>query len=272
MYISQADLADTRRILLASPPRDRRPPDAIDFKVRPISEDWRLVHRMPAYKTATCTPPTSGGTRMYPIGSAPCPPGSQIAAASCEVPVCYCRPTPRCGRPRATGFGRMPTKRLSRPVIRPPSAPGTSWRRFRRRCPRRTGAGCLLASSSASSFVTVLRWPGLFIPCKVRAAIGWYHLTAMPSSPHDTGRRVRQRGSVTRLGSPRRSSRDDWARRGDSGARRPASWRRRVFDGPRCRSCLRSTKRIVGARSACGPEAVLARGSHARSARCPVDF
>jgi hypothetical protein len=28
----------------------------------------------------------------------------------------------------------------------------------------------------------------------------------------------------------------------------------------------------VGARSACGPEAVLARGSHARSARCPVDF
>jgi hypothetical protein len=54
MYITKAELADARRALFAPPPRDRRPPDAIDFKVRPISEDWMLVDRMPAYKTATC--------------------------------------------------------------------------------------------------------------------------------------------------------------------------------------------------------------------------
>ena len=54
MFITQAEFAEARRALLASPPRDRRPAHAIDFKVRPISEDWRLVHKMPAYKTATC--------------------------------------------------------------------------------------------------------------------------------------------------------------------------------------------------------------------------
>lgn len=54
MIITKAQVADARRALFAQPPRDRRPPDAIDFKIRPISEDWRLVHRMPSYKTATC--------------------------------------------------------------------------------------------------------------------------------------------------------------------------------------------------------------------------
>lgn len=54
MFITKAELADARRALFAAPPRNRRPADAIDFKIRPISEDWRLVHRMPSYKTATC--------------------------------------------------------------------------------------------------------------------------------------------------------------------------------------------------------------------------
>ena len=54
MYITQSELADFRRALFAAPPRDRQPSDAIDFRIRPISEDWRLVHRMPSYKTATC--------------------------------------------------------------------------------------------------------------------------------------------------------------------------------------------------------------------------
>lgn len=54
MLITRTEVAEARRALLASPPRDRRPADAIDFKIRPISEDWRLVHRMPAYRTATC--------------------------------------------------------------------------------------------------------------------------------------------------------------------------------------------------------------------------
>ncbi|KQM65896.1 hypothetical protein ASE75_06635 [Sphingomonas sp. Leaf17] len=54
MLITQAQLADARRTSFASPSRDRRPADAIDFKVRPISEDWMLIDRMPAYKTATC--------------------------------------------------------------------------------------------------------------------------------------------------------------------------------------------------------------------------
>ena len=54
MIITQAQIADARRTLFAPPPRERRPVEAIDFKIRPISEAWRLVHRMPAYKTATC--------------------------------------------------------------------------------------------------------------------------------------------------------------------------------------------------------------------------
>ena len=53
MTITTDQIAAVRRCLLA-PPRDRRPPDAIDFKVRPISEDWRLVDEMPAFKSAVC--------------------------------------------------------------------------------------------------------------------------------------------------------------------------------------------------------------------------
>lgn len=49
--VTAAELASTRRALFARP-RDRRPDDHPDFKIRPISEKWRLVHRMPAYKTA----------------------------------------------------------------------------------------------------------------------------------------------------------------------------------------------------------------------------
>ncbi len=49
--ITQADIAAMKRTLFARP-RDRRPDDQPDFKVRPISEEWRLVHRMPAYKSA----------------------------------------------------------------------------------------------------------------------------------------------------------------------------------------------------------------------------
>ena len=49
--VTKADVDAMKRILFARP-RDRRPDDHPDFKVRPISEAWRLVHRMPAYKTA----------------------------------------------------------------------------------------------------------------------------------------------------------------------------------------------------------------------------
>jgi hypothetical protein len=51
LIITKADVDAMKRILFARP-RDRRPDDYPDFKVRPISEAWRLVHRMPAYKTA----------------------------------------------------------------------------------------------------------------------------------------------------------------------------------------------------------------------------
>lgn len=50
-HIIQADIAAAKLIIFARP-RDRRPDDRPDFKVRPISEAWRLVHRMPAYKSA----------------------------------------------------------------------------------------------------------------------------------------------------------------------------------------------------------------------------
>ena len=50
MLVTTADIAAARRILFARP-RDR-PPAGLDFKVRPISEQWRLVHRLPAYKSA----------------------------------------------------------------------------------------------------------------------------------------------------------------------------------------------------------------------------
>jgi hypothetical protein len=52
MHVSAADIAAAKRLLFA-PPRVR-PEGAIDFKVRPISEEWRLVDKMPAYRTATC--------------------------------------------------------------------------------------------------------------------------------------------------------------------------------------------------------------------------
>jgi hypothetical protein len=51
--ITDAQIAAIRRSLL-SPPRDRRPANAIDFKIRPISEDWMILDRRPALKTATC--------------------------------------------------------------------------------------------------------------------------------------------------------------------------------------------------------------------------
>lgn len=49
--ITKADIDAMKRILFARP-RTRQAGDHPDFKVRPISEEWRLVHRMPAYKTA----------------------------------------------------------------------------------------------------------------------------------------------------------------------------------------------------------------------------
>ncbi|WP_375271096.1 MobA/MobL family protein [Sphingomonas sp.] len=51
LYITKTEVEAAKRNLFARP-RDRRPNDHPDFKVRPISEAWRLVHRMPAYKTA----------------------------------------------------------------------------------------------------------------------------------------------------------------------------------------------------------------------------
>lgn len=50
-YITKADVDAMKRILFARP-RDADPGKNLDFKVRPISEEWRLDHRMPAYKTA----------------------------------------------------------------------------------------------------------------------------------------------------------------------------------------------------------------------------
>lgn len=52
-YITNAQIAAIRRSLL-SPPRNRRPLNAIDFKIRPISEDWLILDRRPALRTATC--------------------------------------------------------------------------------------------------------------------------------------------------------------------------------------------------------------------------
>lgn len=49
--ITKADVDAMKRILFARP-RDRCPDDHPDFKVRPISEAWRLADRMPAYKSA----------------------------------------------------------------------------------------------------------------------------------------------------------------------------------------------------------------------------
>ncbi|MCH2239541.1 MAG: MobA/MobL family protein [Blastomonas sp.] len=49
--ITKADVDAMKRILFARP-RDRQVGDHPDFKVRPISEAWRLDRRMPAYKTA----------------------------------------------------------------------------------------------------------------------------------------------------------------------------------------------------------------------------
>ena len=48
-----ADIGAIRRHLL-SPLRDRRSPGAIDFKIRPMSENWMILDRRPALKTATC--------------------------------------------------------------------------------------------------------------------------------------------------------------------------------------------------------------------------
>ena len=53
MHIDQIQVAAARRALLA-PPRDRQPTERIDFKIRPISESWRILDKLPALKTATC--------------------------------------------------------------------------------------------------------------------------------------------------------------------------------------------------------------------------
>lgn len=50
MLITKADLAAARRLLFAEP--RPRPPHQIDFRVRPISQTWRILDRRPAYKTA----------------------------------------------------------------------------------------------------------------------------------------------------------------------------------------------------------------------------
>lgn len=50
-HITKADVDAMKRVLFARPPH-RQPGDHPDFKVRPISEEWRLAHRVPAYKTA----------------------------------------------------------------------------------------------------------------------------------------------------------------------------------------------------------------------------
>lgn len=49
--ITQADVDAMKRILFARP-RNRQIGDHPDFKVRPISDAWRLDRRTPAYKTA----------------------------------------------------------------------------------------------------------------------------------------------------------------------------------------------------------------------------
>ena len=51
LLTTKADLALARQRLFARP-RNGQPNHQPDFRVRPISEDWRLVHRMPAYRTA----------------------------------------------------------------------------------------------------------------------------------------------------------------------------------------------------------------------------
>lgn len=51
LLITKADLAIARQRLFARA-RNGQPNQHPDFRVRPISEDWRLVHRMPAYRTA----------------------------------------------------------------------------------------------------------------------------------------------------------------------------------------------------------------------------
>lgn len=52
MLITKDEVVAARRSLFAAPPRDRRPADQIDFKVRPISEAWIYCNRVPSYKSA----------------------------------------------------------------------------------------------------------------------------------------------------------------------------------------------------------------------------
>lgn len=49
--ITKSKIGAMKRILFAHS-RARKPDDRPDFNVRPISEEWRIGHRMPAYKTA----------------------------------------------------------------------------------------------------------------------------------------------------------------------------------------------------------------------------
>lgn len=50
-HITQADVNAMKRLLFGRP-RGQRSSDHPDFKVRPISEQWRFFDRSPAYKTA----------------------------------------------------------------------------------------------------------------------------------------------------------------------------------------------------------------------------
>lgn len=53
MHVTKEEIAAGRRALLARPRWANREPK-LDFKVRPISEEWRHTWRTPAYRTAVC--------------------------------------------------------------------------------------------------------------------------------------------------------------------------------------------------------------------------
>lgn len=50
-YITKADIDAAKRILFARP-QARHRDDHPDFRVRPVSQEWRIVDRMPAFKSA----------------------------------------------------------------------------------------------------------------------------------------------------------------------------------------------------------------------------
>lgn len=50
MHITKAEIAAGRRAFMARPRGQKN--DRLDFKIRPISQEWRSVGKAPAYKTA----------------------------------------------------------------------------------------------------------------------------------------------------------------------------------------------------------------------------